>query len=603
MDDIKQVLSRASNRLFLIDLLRTLSITSFVVLCALFIARLTQKLVPSIEIPWNLSFMIAAGVTALSAIVWAMIRRPNQDQVARTVDDRAGLNETISTALCVDEQTDSWSKAIVSDASAQAKRVIVKDALPIEGPKHWPMPIAALLAIIAIWWVPSTDITGLMAKKQQALDEQVAIKEVQATVNDTRKMIEEIKAQTGLDLETVGDETSPELTPEETQFVDPEEIARSAIKELTNLTDKLDEKRNDQDGATFDAMKDMARQLNTPEQGPVSEMARAMARGDFKEAQKQLEQMAQGLNDGSMSDEQKEQASKQLENMKEQLEKLADNRQSLEEQLKAAGISEQQAKQLATDPDALKKALEEAGATPEQAEQLAKAAQAQQRASDAAGSMAQAMGQMAAGMQQSNPSETAEGLESMSGQLSNMENLQQEMESLESAMSQSSQQLQELSKCANGNGNGDGQGFGESAQWGSTGQYKEGDSQGFGNGSGGPGKGMGRSPEGAATDFMLKKERAEVQTTNEGPVIASTMVQGSQIRGESTATFSSVVESASTEAAEAIETKRVPRKHESAVQQYFGTLDKAAKKAKGEKTAPAEQGKDAESKPTKEETD
>ena len=119
-------------------------------------------------------------------------------------------------------------------------------------------------------------------------------------------------------------------------------------------------------------------------------------------------------------------------------------------------------------------------------------------------------------------------------------------------MNQTSQQLQQLSECTNpGEGDGNGQGFGENAQWGSNGQYSEGNTDQFGKGSGGPGKGMGNSPDAAPTDFMLKKERAEVQTTNEGPVIASTMVQGSQIRGESTATFSSVVESASTQAAEA----------------------------------------------------
>ena len=55
--------------------------------------------------------------------------------------------------------------------------------------------------------------------------------------------------------------------PQETQFVDPEEIARSAIKELTNLSDKLDDKRNDEEGATFDAIKDMTRKLNSPQPG------------------------------------------------------------------------------------------------------------------------------------------------------------------------------------------------------------------------------------------------------------------------------------------------------------------------------------------------
>ena len=387
MDDIKQVLARASQRLLVIDLLRTLAVTSFIVLCALFLARLTQKLVPTVEIPWDMTFVIAAGVAMVSALIWAMSRRPNEDQVAREIDDRAGLRETISTALCVDENQDSWSKAIVTDASARAKRVVVKDTLPIESPKHWPMPVAAMMAIVAIWWVPSTDITGLLAKKEQKQAQLAQVQEVRAAVDETAKMIEEIKAQTGIDLDTEGDEAAKELTPQETQFTDPEEIARSAIKELTNLTDKLDEKRNNEDGATFDAIKDMTRQLNTPKPGAASEMASAMARGDFGDAKKKLEEMAEALEDGSMSEEQKKQAAEGLEAMKEQLEKMAANRQQLEEQLKAAGLSEQQAKQMATDPDALKKALKEAGATEEQAQQLSQAAQAQQRASDAAGSM------------------------------------------------------------------------------------------------------------------------------------------------------------------------------------------------------------------------
>jgi hypothetical protein len=106
---------------------------------------------------------------------------------------------------------------------------------------------------------------------------------------------------------------------------------------------------------------------------------------------------------------------------------------------------------------------------------------------------------------------------------------------------------------------------------------------------------MGQSPDAQATDYMLKKERAEVDTTNEGPVIASTMVQGTQIRGESTATFSSAVQSAEAQADEAIETKRVPRKHENAVKSYFGKLDQEAKKASGESTPPPAQGADAKS--------
>lgn len=594
MNDIKQVLARAAKRLFVIDLLGTLMVSAFIALCVLLLLRLAQKLVPTFTLDWGLAFIIGAVATVVAAAIASFIRKPDEDQVARTIDERANLRESISTALCVDEQQDSWSKAVVTDASDRARRVVVNDALPIVTPRAWPMPVAAALALLAVWWVPGTDVTGLLAKKEQARANQAQVEEVRATVDETKAMIEEIKAKTGIDLESAGDETSPELTPEKTQFIDPQEIARSAIKELTNLSDKLNDQRNNEDGATFDAIKDMTRQLNTPSDGPMSEMARAMARGDFKEAQKQLEEMAKAAQDGSMSEEQKQQAAEQLEQMKQALEKMAQNRQALEEQLKAAGLSEQQAQQLATDPEALKKALEEAGASEEQAQQLSQAAQAQQRASDAAGSMAQAMGQMASGMQQSNPDQMGQGLDSMSGQLSSMEQMQQEMNALDQAMGECSGQLAKLGQCTNPGG-GSGQGFGEDSKWGGTEQYSQGDSQGFGSGSGGPGKGMGQSPDAQAADFMLKKERAEVQTTNDGPVIASTMVQGSQIKGESSATFSSAVESATTQAAEAIETKRVPRKHESAVQHYFGRLDNEAKKANADKPAPAPQGSDAKS--------
>lgn len=590
MDDIRSVIQRAARRLFLIDLLGTLVFSAFVVLCALVALRIAQKLFPTFEIDWTIAALVGVAATLAIALIASLVRRPDEDSVARTIDERAGLRETISTALCVDENNDNWSRAIVGDASDRARRVIIKDTLPIEAPKRSYLPMLAVIALLGVWWVPGTDVMGLLAKKKQQQANQAQVEQVKAEVDNTKDLIEEIKAKTGIDLETVGDEAAPELTPESTEFVDPQEIARSAIKELTSLSDKLEQQRNSEDGATFDAIKDMTRQLNAPKDGPMTEMARAMARGDFSEAKKQLEEMAEAIQSGEMSEEQKQQASEQLEAMKQQLEQMAQNRQDLEEQLKGAGLSEQQAKQLATDPEALKKALQEAGASEEQAQQLSQAAQAQQRASDAASSMAQSMGQMAAGMQQNNPESMSQGLESMSGQLSNMEMMQQEMNALDSAMGQCQSQLASLGECSGG---GAGQGFGENSKWGSTGQFAQGNSQGFGSGSGRAGQGMGQGPDAQPNDYLLKKERADVNTTNEGPVIASTMVQGSQIKGESTATFSNAVQSATTQAAEAIETKRVPRKHENAVQNYFGKLDNEAKKASGEPTEPAPQGSDA----------
>ncbi len=594
MNEITRILNSAKKRLFLIDLLRTLAVTIFVVVALMLAGRITQKLVPVVEIPWALVFVVGGGVALVAALIWSLVRRPSLLAVAQEVDGRAELRESLSTALCVDQSDDAWSKAIVDDAAHKAKQVELHRAMPIAAPRLWPMPIAAALALAAVWFLPSTDVTGLLAKKQQKQAEEAEIRQVQAAVNDINQRLDDIAKSAGVDLEAFGDDADEDLlNPDRVEMVKPEEMVRSTLKKLTTLKDQLEDKRNDEEGATFDAIRDAMRNLNSPEPGAASEMGRAMARGDFKDAKAKLDELAKQIENGSMSEANKKEAARQLENMKSQLEKMAANNQNLEEQLKSAGMSEQQAKQLSGDPDAMKKALEELGTmTPEQIEQLAKAAAAQQKASDAASAMAQAMGQMAQGMQQGDMQQTGEGLESMSGQLSGMEQMQSEAQTLEQAMSQAQQQMNELSQCSGGNGQGES--FGDGSQWGQTGQFSQGQSMNNrGTGSGGAGQGMGQSPNAQAVDYTIKKEYAKVNTTDEGSVISSTFVYGEQVRGESTAAFSEVVSSATAQAAEAIDTMRVPQKHEPAIKRYFGRLEKAAKAA-SDQAEPAEAGADAE---------
>ena len=593
MNTIHSTIKAGIRRLILIDSLRTITIMLAIVLALMVIARAVQKVAPVFVVPWDTVFIAAPIAAIVIGLLWSLSRRPSQSKAAMIIDEKAGLRESISTALIVEDASDGWSKAVVTDASDKASRINLKSTLPITAPKLWPTPVVAGLALLAVWWLPVRDLTGLYAKQQQQQAEQLQVQEVQATVQESKKALKEILDNTNLEFAEDDNVFEDLLTPESNEFISPEESLRSAIKNLTSVADKLEDKRNNEEGATFDAIKDAMKSLNTAEESPASEMARAMARGDFKEAKEQLEQLAQEMQSGDMSEEQKKQLGQQLENMKKQMEQMANNSQELQEQLKAAGLSEQQAKQLATDPNALKKALEDAGLTPEQIESLAKAAQAQQKASDAAGAMSQAMGQMAQGMQSGDQQQASAGSDAMNAQLSDLENMQQEAQSLESAMSQCQSQLDQLSQCSNPGG----QGGGQQSQWPSTGQYAKGDSQQQGGGSGAPGQGLGASPQEQGADFTINKEHAEVRTTSEGPVIASTMVNGSQIIGESTAVFSDAVANATTEASEAIETKRIPREYESAVQSYFGRLDKAAKNANSE-NKPADPTPDPAPEPT-----
>lgn len=588
MDPIREVIARAGRRLVLASWIRHAVVMLTVAIALVVLARAIQKIAPSLTIEWSWVLPAVLGVAVVSALLAAWLRRPREMDIAQTVDERSGLRETLSTALCVEKDDSPWSKAIVTDAGEKARRVVVKDAVPIEAPGNSWWPVAACAALLAVWWLPVRDLTGMLAKKEAIQAERQQVQEVAAQVQDAQKKIDEILAKAGVEIEQNSD-TEDLFNPKEVERLSADEMQRAAIKKLTQLSDSLEEKRNGEEGMTFDAITDAMKRLESPEPGPATEMSRAMARGDFAEAKKQLEKLAEQVKNGEMTQEEKEQLQKQAEKMSEALGQMAQNRQQLEEQLQATGMSEQQAKQAAADPAALEQALKDQGLSQEQIDQLKQQAQAQQNASDAAAAMSQAMGQMAQGMQAGSEQQAGEGLESMSGQLSNMEKMQSEMQSLEQAMGECSSQMAGM--CENP-GNGQGTANGQGSQWGPNGQFQQGQSMSQGSGSGNAGQGLGTGPQEQATDFVLKNEKAKVNTTGDGPVIASTLVYGSQVRGESTAAFSEVVKSAEAQAAEAIETKRVPREHEEAVKAYFGRLQKAANEQSGT-AKPAESGKDA----------
>ncbi len=570
MDDIRRVIDAAGRRLLFNDWLARLTVLATVVLGVAFAARVGQKLVP-FEVPWSMAWLIGACVALVLAGVWALVARKKELEIAQHVDERAGLRESLSTALVVSKDQDGWSRNIVADAGARAKRVVVRDTVPITAPKLWAMPAALLLALAAVWWLPSYDVTGMFAQREQAEQQQREIQEVRAEAQAAEDKIEELMSKAGIEVDDEGDavDEQPEIDPKAP--LTPDDVRREAIKKLTNLAEQLDEKLNESEEAkALEALNRSMRQLKTPGEGPGSEMAKQMARGNYEQAQKELEKLAEQIASGEMSEEQKQQLAENLEAMSQQLEQLADQRQQLEEQLQAAGFSKEQAQQMARDPSQMQQQLEQnQSMSPEQKEQLQQQAQAQQKASDCMNGACSAMSQMAQGLQnesQQGGQQSMDGAQAMSQQLSQMEMMQAEMQSAQMAMSECQSQMAQMGQgmCENP---GSGQGM--------NGAWRMGQSTSMGSGSGGPGRGNGVGPQEQQTDYMVRTEKANVNT-GEGPVIASTLVHGAQIRGESRQTFSAVASSASAEAAEAIEHSRVPRRHEAAVQHYFGRLERAA---------------------------
>ncbi|MBX3368194.1 MAG: hypothetical protein KF912_12855 [Phycisphaeraceae bacterium] len=573
MDQVMRVVKQATFRLAIIETLRALCVTITLGFALLVAIRLVERL-GGVVVPWADIVPGVFVVAVIGAVVWAFATRSRPIAAARELDERADLRESLSTAICVQSERDPWSQLIVRHAAERASSVRVARAIPIQTPRLAPAPFCAALALALIWFtVPRVDAWGVAARRDNSAREEQQIQEVRTEFEQGKKKIEEMLAQANIKLEE-GEGEKSGADREAPKSL--EEARRESVRRLTDMAERLEQLRAGEKGQVMDALKDRMGRLKSPGPGELTDIARSMARANFSQAKDDLEKLAQKLGENSeLTPEQKEELRKQLENMSGQLSKLAADRGELSKALEQMGMDGR----LAADPEALKKAIEQAAneMTPEQKSQLEKMlqqAQAQQEMGDKLGNMADAMAKMSRGASERGMTgEGMQGLEQLAEALSEMELSQADLSALDAALSECRGQLagqcEGLSQCMGG-GNGDGMPM--------IGEWRAGESDGrMGLGSGGPGQGSGASgPAEEQIDFAIEKRKANVQT-GQGPIIGTKLVQGSQIRGESVAEFSAVVEASSQAAAEALETMQVQREHHDVVKHYFGTLNAKVK--------------------------
>ncbi len=574
MEIIQRLLRRAWLRLVAIDLLRTLAVTLTIAASVLVLWRLLESVV-GVPASWNVLILSASCASLLGAIVWSLIRVRRGGAVARQVDERAGLRETLSTALCVQNEPDAWSKATVEMAGQKAQAVKLQEAIPVEAPSYWPAPIAGMALLAIMLLVPVIDLPALFGQEDEAVIEQTEVQQVKAEVEQMQKELETEAQRLGLDFDMDEEAADEALKPED---ITPEEIQAAAVKKLTQLTDKLDTKMQEQGKEKLETLEKQLQKLRQPGPGPAEELARAMARGNFDKAREELSKLAQQMRAGELSPEQEEQLQKQMDNLAQQLDKLSEDKKQIERTLREAGMDAEQAKQAASDPEALKKAMEQLeGMSQEQKQQLMDKVMSQMQACQQCQNMGQAMSQMAQAMQSQEGQEgmSAEGqaaMDQLGDMLSEMEQLQGDMQSMQAMMNAAQQQMQKM-----------GQGFCENP---GMGDWRAGDINRQGMGSGGPGQGDGVSPEARETSVTFNETKANVQT-REGPIIGSRMVYEGQVRGESRVEFQQATKAAAASASDAIESMQVPREYEAAVMKYFGALEEQAEDAPDESDAPS----------------
>lgn len=587
MNDIRRVVRAAAWRVGAIAYLRNLVVALAIVLAGLILLRIAEQMFAftaplggeglSSAAMWEqVAIWSAVGAAGL-ALVWTLFTLADRKAVARRVDEGANLREAISTAMYIENATDPWSKATVESAARSARGVRLSQAVPIQPPRFWPVPLAMGLALAVVFLaLPRMDVLGwyknAMAKKEVEEQRTIAVAEQQN--------VEKLKQETFEKLGLEPDEPAAEPGAEKPEPSSPEEIRRAALKELTKLSDRLEQLKQGEKGQKLEALKEKLGQLQKPGD-ELADLSKALQAGDFKQAKAEMQKLQEQAAAGNMSQEDKQKLAEQLEKMAEQLEKLAQNKEQLEKKLQEAGLDPKLAN---ASPQELKEALEKAeNLSPEQKEKLEQMCNSQSQCQSAMEALAGAC--QSAAQQMSESGEGQEGsMGQMGDQLSELEQLAQEMEMADAALSECQSQMQSLCK------GGECEGMGEGAEgMGGTKPWAAGYSQNQGMGSGGPGQGRGGEPGEAAADFETVKKR-NIGPQGDGPIVGSRLVEGDSIRGESKAAFSQVVATADQAATDAIEQNAIPREFHEAVKAYFGTL----KERGGNKpAAPAEPAQDA----------
>lgn len=599
MQDIRRVLKAAAKRLLVVGIIERLvwTLTAAIVGLVLFVMvdRVLGSGLTSGTTGAALSLLGKVGLAALGAavlvgVVWALVVRQREAAVARIVDERAGLRESLSTALCVEREQDAWSRAVVESAQEKARRVVVRDAIPIEGPRSWPMPtVAAALLIITFFLMPTLDLRGKRAEAKAAAQAREELKVAENDAREAEQKMREIMQKAGLSQDK--EKPDPDLEADLAKPTTPEAVRKESMRQLTNLSDQLQKKLESDEAKQLEAMKDMMRRLTTPGDGELTEFSRELSRGNFDKARQELEKLADRLASGELSKEQQDQLAQQMQNLGDQLQKLAQQQDALKQALQQAGLTPEQAQQAAASAQGMQQALQQAqNLTPEQKQQLQQMAQAMQQASSQCQGMSQAMSQMASSMSQGGQ-QGQEGqqqaMSAMNGQLTAMEMMQSQMQTASDAMSQCQSQMAKLGQCMGGQSWGQCQSQGP----GMTGQWQAGSSMSQGMGSGAAGKGNGVGPDAEAADFALKREKAKVQNQG-GAIIGSTYVFGEEIKGEASAEFGAAIEVAAEQANEEILNMNVDPQFRSAVKHYYGRLGERVKAQQAQSTG-QDSGKDS----------
>ncbi|QEH36769.1 hypothetical protein OJF2_53540 [Aquisphaera giovannonii] len=533
---VAQVFRRLRLQRFVATFVWTLALALVAVAVVLAASRFLDRAIPG---PQWLPFVIASGVGAFIAAGVAILTGPSRLDAAVAIDRAFHLNERLSTALTLPAELRDTpaGRALMADARRKVQALDVTSPFGLRLPRRaWVVLIPAALAVGTLFlpaWaqrsaVAKTDAQAdgkRLAKQTEALTEKISTQR-QAIDKDKFPEAEKLLAQIQKQAEDMAKA--------------PPAQKDKLLVQMNKLSDALKE-RQKQLGSPDQVNRQLQQLKEMGENGPADQLAKDLARGDFKKAEEQIKQLQEKLQKGEMTQAEKKALEQQLGEMAKKLSEaanMAERKKQLDEALKNGGLSKEQY-------DKEMEKLKQQGKGLQQLSQ-----------------MASKLGQAQEALKRGDMKQAAESLGMTQQQLESMAKQLEEMQALDGAMAD----IQDSKNAM------DGQGMNQMGQNDTGMAGLDGMRRGMGNGLG-RGRGEGDRPE--AQDDTATYATKVQQQLRKGRAVLQGLTQPSKtVKGQSVIDIQGEVDAASANAADALTNQKIPRNVEKHIRSYYDQLNK-----------------------------
>lgn len=424
MDTIRRQIAAARRRLLMQRFGRIATWSLFAMLIVAAIGAAVPKLRP-LETPSDTWLALwAGGGIALALVAAAMITfltRPTLAQAALEIDQRYGLRERLSSTWAMDDEDreTEMGRALVEDAAEHAQRLVITERFAAGPSRRAWLPLIPAVFLVTLVFIPDATHENIAGAGAQRVPKEEA-DQVRVAAEQLKKRLEQRRRQA----EAEGLKEAEELFTKLERQAD--EIARrkdmdkkEALVALNDLKKQL-QGRREQLGSP-DQMRQSLAQMKDLQQGPAERVGKALENGDFGKAKEEVNQLAEKLRNGSLSEQEKKQLAEQIEQLEKKVQEAAEEHEKAKQQLREQ-IAQARREGRMGEAAKLQQQLDERERMDGQMRQLQQMAEGMKAAQQA--------------MEKGDDQEAAEALEAIADQMGEMQAQMDELQELQGAMEQ-----------------------------------------------------------------------------------------------------------------------------------------------------------------------